>query len=96
MNIPQEKISRLLSIAKNHSHAAILLSNNYEDVYGKYELMGGFGAQRIHHSSESLNEEVELAFGHISYQFKNKLYRQFENKKAELTWPEFHFFEPLH
>jgi para-aminobenzoate synthetase component 1 len=96
MNIPQEKISHLLSVAKNHSHAAILLSNNYEDAYGKYELMGGFGANHIHHSPESLNEEVELAFGHISYQFKNKLYRQFENKKAELTWPEFQFFEPLH
>lgn len=96
MNIPQEHIKQLLNLARNETHAAILVSNNYDDPYGKYDMLCGFGAAKEHTSPSTLNDSVELAFGHISYQFKNKLYRQFEKNKAELTWPEFQFFEPLH
>lgn len=94
MNIPQEHIKQLLNLARNETHAAILVSNNYDDSYGKYDMLCGFGAAKDHLSPSTLNDSVELAFGHVSYQYKNKLYRQFETKPSELTWPAFHFFEP--
>ncbi|MBS3915366.1 MAG: anthranilate synthase component I family protein [Bacteroidetes bacterium] len=83
----------LLEFAKSQSHACILLSNGFEDKYGKYEIAAGFGAKTITNSLEELTWDHSM-FGFLSYDLKN----HFENLKSENnSWievPEVMFFEP--
>jgi len=84
-----------LAEARLHENAAILLSNNYDDSYGKYEAIAAFGAKQTFTNPEQLINFDGIALGHISYQYKN----QIENvvkcpSKSKKEIPEFLFFEP--
>lgn len=95
MKLTNLEILSWLSEARLHENAAILLSNDYEDSYGKYEAIAGFGAKQCFTNPEQLNDFNGIALGHISYQYKN----QIENvvkcpSKTKTEIPEFLFFEP--
>ena len=86
----------LLQRARNHSHAALLLSNGYADSQGRFDLLYGEGLKTAINDMDSLQQCEGLAFGHIGYHLKNKTYRHLHPaESANAMWPEFFFFEPL-
>lgn len=88
------QILNALFQAQYVSHAAILLSNNYEDVHGKYDSIIALGAKQIFDHPNALNEFKGTAIGHISYQFKNTIEHISKTPNLKLTTPLFQFFEP--
>ncbi len=80
--------------AQKHDYAAILLSNNFADDYGKYESIAGFGAKTIFHSPKELDQFNGLALGHISYQYKNSIPNIVPTENFNESIPDFSFFEP--
>jgi len=80
--------------AEKHDYAAILLSNNFADDYGKYESIVGFGAKTIFQSPTELDQFNGLALGHISYQYKNSIPNIVPTKNLMESIPGFIFFEP--
>ncbi len=89
------EISCWLQEAKNHDYAAILLSNNYNDPYGQYEAIVGFGAKQIFNSAADLSHFQGVAMGHISYQYKDFVEHVVKRpSKFNISVPQFLFFEP--
>jgi len=80
--------------AQKHNYAAILLSNNCADDYGKYESIVGFGAKTIFQSPTELDQFNGLALGHISYQYKNSIPNIVPTENLIESIPGFSFFEP--
>ncbi len=80
--------------AKKHDYAAILLSNNFADQYGKYESIVGFGAINIFESPTELDHFNGLALGHISYQYKNSIPNIVPTENLKESISDFSFFEP--
>ena len=92
----------LLAFARNFKHAAIYSSNNYEDKYGDFELLAGFGAKRIlgqsANSIEALKSFFESKpswlFGHFNYDLKNELENLSSNHLINFGFENLSFFEP--
>lgn len=80
--------------AQKHDYAAILLSNNYTDEYGRFDAIAGFGSRKIFRTPEELDEFKGLALGHISYQYKNSIPNIVPTENHEVSIPGFSFFEP--
>jgi para-aminobenzoate synthetase component I len=80
--------------AQKHDYAAILLSNNFADNYGKYESIVGFGAKTIFQSPTELDQFNGLALGHISYQYKNSIPNIVPTENLNESITGFSFFEP--
>ena len=80
--------------AQKHDYAAILLSNNFADNYGKYESIVGFGAKTIFQSPTELDHFRGLALGHISYQYKNSIPHIVPTGNFNESISAFSFFEP--
>lgn len=87
---------RLLQNCRRESHAVLLLSNDYPDKYGRFNLMYGAGVKRIFTCATELDAFDGLAFGHIGYHYKNTTFKRLHPSETQPnTWPEFHFFEPI-
>ena len=85
-----------LSEAQSHDYAAILLSNDYADPYGKFDAVAGFGAKNIFNHPVEMSDFHGIALGHISYQFKDHIEHVVHcPSKSKKTTPDFLFFEPL-
>lgn len=85
-----------LSEARKHDFAAILLSNDYEDPYGKYNAIVGFGAKSIFKNPLEMTDFQGVALGHISYQYKDNIEHVVQcPSKSMKTTPDFLFFEPI-
>ena len=87
-------LNRLLGEAKRHDVACILLSNDYADRHGKYEVLAGFGAEKEWLSPEGLNMDEDLLLGFCSYELKNSFERLDSLHPAVLDVPDFYFFKP--
>ena len=89
-----EDLLKWLFEAQKHDYAAILLSNNFADDYGKYESIVGFGAKNIFQSPTDLDHFNGLALGHVSYQYKNSIPNIVPTENLKESIPGFSFFEP--
>ena len=89
-----EDLLKWLFEAQKHDYAAILLSNNFADDYGKYESIVGFGAKTIFQSPTDLDHFNGLALGHVSYQYKNSIPNIVPTENLKESIPGFSFFEP--
>lgn len=88
------QILNALFQAQGVSHAAILLSNNYEDAHGNYDSIVALGANQIFENPSDLNGFEGIAVGHISYQFKNTIEYVSKTPDLKATTPLCLFFEP--
>jgi len=88
------QILNALFQAQNVSHAAILLSNEYEDSHGKYASVVALGENRIFSDPIELDYFQGIAVGHISYQFKNTIEFILKTPNLKETTPLCMFFEP--
>lgn len=85
---------QLLSEAKNHAVACIYMSNGFEDPYGHYEILAGFGADKAYHTPEELDKNDELKLGFCSYDLKNTIEPLNSAHPQAIPIPDFYFFEP--
>lgn len=86
----------LLEHCREQSHAVLLVSNQYSDAHGRFELMYGEGVNRAFLTPSELNDFRGLAFGHIGYHYKNRTFQHLHSQTIEdPSWPAFYFFEPL-
>lgn len=86
-------ILRLLEESRHHDEACILLSNNFYDPYGKYQIMAGFGAEKEIFDSGAFNHD-ELWMGFCSYDLKNRLHHLQSNHPGAVSVPDYWFFKP--
>lgn len=87
-------LNKWLKACQSVDHAAILLSNNYDDEYGIYDAICCLGANQFFHNAQELNKFDGFAVGHISYQYKNELPYVHKSTKNKIQLPVFEFFEP--
>lgn len=90
----QHTLLQLLAEARNHDVACICLSNGFEDPYGRYEVLAGFGVKKSYHRMDSMAANGSLKLGFCSYDFKNELIQLTSMNAQALAVPEFYFFEP--
>ncbi len=94
--------NQLLEVSENFEYSSVLLSNGYQDTYGKYEILAAFGAASIieggAHPFEKLKKCIEdrprWLFGHLNYDLKNRLEQLTSQHPANFELAELHFFEP--
>ena len=95
---------RMLNWAKQFSILLFLDSNSYKSPYGGYECLLAVGAVRITEDDAdmplmNLQREHDVRgdwiFGHICYDYKNKLERGLESRHEQIHgWPLMQFFVP--
>ena len=85
---------QLLSEAQNHPVACICLSNGFEDPYGQYEILAGFGVVTEYHTPEELDKNDVMKLGFCSYDLKNKLEPLISRHPQAVPVPDCYFFEP--
>lgn len=91
---------RLLAWSKQHSHFALLNSNQYPDSYSQYDLIFGAGAKRIitaeKNTFDVLANEHKNAwlFGYICYDAKNDVEKLYSKNYDGVKASQFYFFEP--
>lgn len=90
----QHTLLQLLNEAQKHDVACICLSNGFEDPYGRYEILAGFGEKACFHSPESLSGTAALKLGFCSYDYKNSLEKLNSRHPQAVVVPDFYFFEP--
>lgn len=89
----QKILKQLLQVAQRLRHAVILCSHGFQDSFGKYEIMAGFGAKKTYASPDEM-ESDSLKIGFISYDFKNKIEQLDSRNPEKIPVPDFYFFEP--
>ncbi len=97
MKMDRSWLSDSLDLISSQDKACLLLSNNYNDPYGKFHWMLGLGSKQVFNFPEELNAFSGLALGHIKYSFKSKdFYRAFRNNSHQNIYnnSNFAFFEP--
>lgn len=91
-----EILKKLLRKSQNFDTAVILISNGHKDLYGKYEVMAGFGVSKVYtHPQQISNENKSLKLGIIPYSFRKQWYPSNSVHKDRFQWPDFYFFEPV-
>lgn len=90
----ESALRKLLLKAKNAEFACILNSNGFADPYGEYEILAGFGAERLIHRPIDVNPE-KLSLGFVSYDYKNQVESLTSHHPGYIVVPDFFFFEPL-
>ncbi len=96
--------AELLKLSEQFEHVAILDSNNYQDKYGKYELLAAFGAHRLLNSNDNsfealrafYKEKKSWLFGHLSYELKDELEDLHSANEKQFDFSPLAFFEPKH
>lgn len=67
----------LLEKARETDFACVLLSNDFEDFEGRWQLMAGFGVERRYHDLEEIGwDQMNLQgpiFGYVGYDYKNRI-----------------------
>jgi len=95
---------KLLRLGKHFEHVSILNSNQYDDKYGKYELLAAFGSHRQVQASkgsfEALkkfrSEKKSWLFGHFCYELKDQSENLHSAHPAHFDFRPLSFFEPKH
>lgn len=93
-------LEELADWSMHFDYFSILNSNQYKDSYGKYEILAGFGAERIltTPSFESLasfhQEKKTWLFGHLSYDLKNEVEKLSSRHPSKFGFPDLCFFQP--
>lgn len=91
-----EILKKLLRKSQDFDTAVILVSNGHKDSYGKYEVMAGFGADKVFtHPKQISNEDQSLKFGIIPYSFRKQMYVSKSAHEDRFQWPDFYFFKPV-
>lgn len=95
-SLPQLKI-KMLNWLKQFGIFAYLDNNKYKNLLNRYELLVGAGAQQIYSDEQEIAPVFgkEWLFGHINYDYKNRLYKDL--KSEHLAWfqnESFQFFKP--
>ena len=95
-DLPRLKI-KMLNWLRQFGIFAYLDNNQYQNLFNRYELLVGAGVQQIYSDPEAITAAFgkEWLFGHINYDFKNRLYQDL--KSEHIAW--FHnealqFFKP--
>lgn len=98
MTVDSQEIPKLLALTSQNERATLLISNGYEDKYGKFEVMMGAGVHQLFDEPSTLTGFDGLAFGHVAYSYKNRVYRSLQQniKGIEYRWPHFSFYQPEH
>lgn len=91
----------VLEISKDFEDASILNSNSYKDIYGKYELLAGFGChKRLQKQAvfKTLGREKnnEWIFLHIAYDLKNDFEKLGSQNPDYLKFDDLSGFVPEH
>ncbi|MFY7946265.1 MAG: hypothetical protein ACOVQJ_04630, partial [Bacteroidia bacterium] len=86
-------LNELVNRAKSYDTACILVSNDFADAYGRFELMAGYGVQSSCSSLDTLRSDI-LQFGFLSYDLKNQFEKLSSKHPAWIEAPDMFFFEP--
>ncbi len=94
--------SRLIAFAQQFETACILNSHQYEDVYGKYELLAAFGVheqirpEKGHFEvfKKRLKVNNSWWFGHFSYDLKNQVEKLDSKNSGSYQFGDLFFFQP--
>lgn len=90
-----ELLKSLLLKAQTVDTAAILVSNGSPDKYGQFEIVAGFGENKIFTNPTEINlHEDALKIGIVPYSFRKNYYESKSHLNDVYNWPEFYFFEP--
>lgn len=87
---------QLLTEAQNHDVACICVSNGFDDPYGRYEFLAGFGEKTSFHAPEGISSSDSLKMGFCSYDLKNRLEALESMHPQAVQVPDFYFFEPTY
>jgi len=90
----QHILLQLLTEAQKHEVACICMSNGFEDPYGRFDILAGFGEKTSFHSPEAISNTASLKMGFCSYDYKNKLENLTSQHPQAVSVPDFYFFEP--
>ena len=90
----QYTLLQLLTEAQNHDVACICVSNGFDDPYGRYDFLAGFGEKTPYHSPEGISSSDSLKMGFCSYDLKNRLEALDSKHPQAVQIPDFYFFEP--
>ncbi len=90
----QYTLLRLLTEAQKHEVACICVSNGFDDPYGQFDVLAGFGEKTSFHSPEAISDTASLKMGFCSYDYKNKLEDLTSQHAQGVPIPDFYFFEP--
>lgn len=86
-------LRRLLAESRNHDSACILLSNDFYDPYGIYQIMAGFGAAEELFIPSDFDKN-RLWMGICSFDLKNELLGLNAAFKQSFPVPDYWFFSP--
>ncbi len=96
---------KALNYANRFEYCCLLDSNDYPDVYGKYNYLLAIGAEKILTQNAGLafdrlkahiDQYHDWCFGLFAYDLKNEL-EQLESRHPDLLhFPDLHFFIPQH
>jgi len=90
----QQTLQQLLTEAQKHCVACICVSNDFDDTYGRFDFLAGFGEKTSFHSPEAISNSDSLKMGFCSYDFKNTLEDLVSTHPKAVSVPDFYFFEP--
>lgn len=90
----QYTLLQLLTEAQNHYIACICVSNDFDDPYGRFDFLAGFGEKTAYHSPEAILHSDTLKMGFCSYDYKNKIEDLASQHPQAVSVPDFYFFEP--
>jgi para-aminobenzoate synthetase component 1 len=90
----QHTLLQLLAESQKHNVACICVSNGFDDPYGRYDYLAGFGEKLAFYSPEAITQSGSLKMGFCSYDFKNTLENLTSIHPQAVMVPDFYFFEP--
>src|SRR6185312_9904233 len=95
---------KMLNWSKQFSIFLFLDSNNYISSYDRYECLLAAdviahieddGAIPFHNMQQHIEEHPDWLFGHIAYDYKNKLEKNLTSRcDTKMGFPELYFFQP--
>lgn len=94
--------TRMLNWSQRFSILVFLDSNNYRDPYSRFECLGGFGTGHVVTERDGMEgasafheEHKDWLFGHINYDYKNRLERGLKSRHEAVSgFDDICFFQP--
>ncbi|MFM2424558.1 MAG: hypothetical protein RL747_102, partial [Bacteroidota bacterium] len=78
-------LSCLLQKARETSFSCVLLSNKFEDAYGRWQYFVGFGIAQVTEDLSSVDRSADSPwFGYVSYDYKNSIEQSLSSQHASL------------
>lgn len=78
-------LSCLLQKARETSFSCVLLSNKFEDAYGRWQYFAGFGIAQVTEDLSSVDRSADSPwFGYVSYDYKNSIEQSLSSQHASL------------